>query len=124
VVAGLKGLRPAREVPVDDVIYKELTIGVPEHAGRGDLPRGRDRRDRPPPRRPGAHALAAPRASRGRGQALAGEIRGMNPLSAWRSCPARRARRCARVRGEESGGRVIRHARYVVRPLAESHFDI
>lgn len=26
VVAGLKGLRPAREVPVDDVIYKELTI--------------------------------------------------------------------------------------------------
>jgi threonine dehydrogenase-like Zn-dependent dehydrogenase len=26
VVAGLKGLRPARELPVDDVIYKELTI--------------------------------------------------------------------------------------------------
>src|SRR3990172_8174794 len=26
VVAGLKGLRPAREVQVDDVIYKELTI--------------------------------------------------------------------------------------------------
>jgi len=26
VVAGLKGLRPAREFPVDDVIYKELTI--------------------------------------------------------------------------------------------------
>jgi threonine dehydrogenase-like Zn-dependent dehydrogenase len=26
VVAGLKGLRPARDVPVDDVIYKELTI--------------------------------------------------------------------------------------------------
>ena len=26
VVAGLKGLRAAREFPVDDVIYKELTI--------------------------------------------------------------------------------------------------
>ena len=26
VVAGLKGVRPAREFPVDDVIYKELTI--------------------------------------------------------------------------------------------------
>ena len=26
VVAGLKGMRPARELPVDDVIYKELTI--------------------------------------------------------------------------------------------------
>ena len=26
VVAGLKGLRPAKELPVDDVIYKELTI--------------------------------------------------------------------------------------------------
>jgi threonine dehydrogenase-like Zn-dependent dehydrogenase len=26
VVAGLKGLRPARELPVDEVIYKELTI--------------------------------------------------------------------------------------------------
>jgi D-arabinose 1-dehydrogenase-like Zn-dependent alcohol dehydrogenase len=26
VVAGLKGLRPARESPVDEVIYKELTI--------------------------------------------------------------------------------------------------
>lgn len=26
VVAGLKGLRPAREISVDDVIYKELTI--------------------------------------------------------------------------------------------------
>src|SRR6266446_3230192 len=26
VVAGLKGLRPAHDVPVDDVIYKELTI--------------------------------------------------------------------------------------------------
>lgn len=26
VVAGLKGLRPTREVQVDDVIYKELTI--------------------------------------------------------------------------------------------------
>jgi threonine dehydrogenase-like Zn-dependent dehydrogenase len=26
VVAGLKGQRPAREVPVDDVIYKELTV--------------------------------------------------------------------------------------------------
>jgi threonine dehydrogenase-like Zn-dependent dehydrogenase len=26
VVAGLKGLRPAREIPVDDVIYKELSI--------------------------------------------------------------------------------------------------
>ncbi|MBI1736336.1 MAG: zinc-binding dehydrogenase [Candidatus Rokubacteria bacterium] len=26
VVAGLKGMRPAREFPVDDVIYKELTI--------------------------------------------------------------------------------------------------
>jgi threonine dehydrogenase-like Zn-dependent dehydrogenase len=26
VVAGLKGLRPAREFPVDEVIYKELTI--------------------------------------------------------------------------------------------------
>jgi len=26
VVAGLKGLRPARELPVDDMIYKELTI--------------------------------------------------------------------------------------------------
>jgi threonine dehydrogenase-like Zn-dependent dehydrogenase len=26
VVAGLKGLRPARDFPVDDVIYKELTI--------------------------------------------------------------------------------------------------
>jgi threonine dehydrogenase-like Zn-dependent dehydrogenase len=26
VVAGLKGLRPTRELPVDDVIYKELTI--------------------------------------------------------------------------------------------------
>ncbi len=26
MIAGLKGLRPAREVQVDDVIYKELTI--------------------------------------------------------------------------------------------------
>ena len=26
VVAGLKGMRPAKELPVDDVIYKELTI--------------------------------------------------------------------------------------------------
>src|SRR5205823_13504138 len=26
VVAGLKGMKPAKELPVDDVIYKELTI--------------------------------------------------------------------------------------------------
>ncbi len=26
VVAGLKGMRPARELPVDDAVYKELTI--------------------------------------------------------------------------------------------------
>ena len=81
VVAGLKGLRPAQEVPVDEIIYKELTVRgvlsmpVDETFRAIDIiESGRYAFDR-------MHTLSLPlEQAEDAIHALAGHIKGVNPI--------------------------------------------
>jgi threonine dehydrogenase-like Zn-dependent dehydrogenase len=81
VVAGLKGLRPAQAVPVDDIIYKELTVRgvlsmpVDETFRAIDIiESGRYAFDR-------LHTLSLPlEQAEDAIHALAGHIKGVNPI--------------------------------------------
>jgi threonine dehydrogenase-like Zn-dependent dehydrogenase len=81
VIAGLKGLRPAQDVPVDDIIYKELTVRgvlsmpVDETFRAIDIiESGRYAFDR-------MHTLSLPlEQAEDAIHALAGHIKGVNPI--------------------------------------------
>jgi threonine dehydrogenase-like Zn-dependent dehydrogenase len=67
VVAGLKGQKLAHELPVDDIIYKELTIrGVLSMSVDDTVPRHRAHRVRALSLREDAHPFVPPRPGRGR----------------------------------------------------------